>query len=142
MSLDDVKERFVEEFKLRGDDDKYIDKIEEVEILQIAVRQGVSAESARAALGQVCDARAYVLESRVLGEVKELIETFAGKDGKIGEKDFRDAVATLKKHCQGRRDDGQCKRMVVEVIEANCYRVKEGLFNRWYGKVKKEIGMA
>ena len=36
MSLEDVKKRFVEEVKLRAFDDKYIDKTEEREILQIA----------------------------------------------------------------------------------------------------------
>src|SRR5579872_2139109 len=96
MTLDEVKKRFVEEVKLRGYDDKYIDKNEEREILQIAIQQGISVESARAALSQVCEAQAFVLESRVLGEIKDLIETFASNDGKIDEKEFQDAVTTLK----------------------------------------------
>ena len=41
MTLDEVKKRFVEEVKLRAYDDKYIDKNEEREILQIAIQQGV-----------------------------------------------------------------------------------------------------
>jgi len=142
MSLDEVKRRFVEEVKLRAYDDRYIDKDEEREILQIAIQQGISVESARAALSQVCEAQTYVLESRVLNEVKDLIETFASNDGKIDEKEFNDAVTTLKKRCQGKRNDIQCKKMVIEVIEDNSYRVKEGMFNHWYGKVKKEVGMA
>jgi hypothetical protein len=142
MSPDDVNRRLVEEVKRRADDGQYIDAIEEREILEIAARQGISAESARAALSQLCEAQGYVLESRVLGEIKDLIETFAGDDGKIDEKRFNDAVTTLKKRCRGRRDDMQCKKMVVEVIEGNGYRVKEGLFNHWYGKVRKEVGQA
>jgi hypothetical protein len=142
MSLDDVKRQFVEEVKLRAYDDKYIDKNEEREILQIAIQKGISVESARSALSQVCEAQGYVLESRVLGEVKDLIETFASNDGKIDEKEFNDAVTTLKKRCQGKRNDIQCKKMVIEVIQDNSYQVKEGLFNHWYSKVKKEVGMA
>ncbi len=66
MSLDEVKKRFVEEVKLRAYDDKYIDKNEEREILQTALQQGVTVDSARAALAQVCESNGYVLESRVL----------------------------------------------------------------------------
>lgn len=79
--LDEVKKRFVEEVKLRAYDDKYIDKNEEREILQIAIQQGVGIDSARSALGQVCEAQGYVLESKVLSEIKDLIETFVGNDG-------------------------------------------------------------
>jgi hypothetical protein len=141
MSPHEVNRRLAEEVKRRADDGKYIDENEEREILQIAAEQGVGAESARAALSQVCEAQGFVLESRVLGEVKDLIETFAG-GGKIGEKEFHDAVTALKKRCQGQRDEVQCKKMVVALIEGNGFRAKEGLFNHWYGKVRKEVGLA
>ncbi len=142
MSLDEVKRRFVEEIKLRGYDDKYIDKNEEREILQIAIQQGVSVDSARAALAQVCEAQNYVLETKVLNEVKDLIETFASNDGKIDEKEFNDAVTQLKKRCQGKRNDVQCRKMVIEIIEDNSYKVKTGMFSNWYARVKKDVGMA
>src|SRR5260370_35005502 len=105
MTLDEVKKRFVEEVKLRAYDDKYIDKNEEREILQIALQAGVTVDSARAALAQVCEANAYVLESKVLSEIKDLIETFASNDGKIDGKEFNDSVAHLKKRCQGKKND-------------------------------------
>jgi hypothetical protein len=142
MSLDDVKRQFVEQVKLRAYDDKYIDKNEEREILQIALQQGVTVDSARAALGQVCEAQGYVLESRVLVQIKDLIDTFAGNDGKIDEKEFNDAVTTCKKACQGKKNDVQCKKMVIEVIEDNSYKVKTGMFSNWYARVKKDVGMA
>src|SRR5215211_5511848 len=65
MTLDEVKRQFVEQVKLRAYDDKYIDKAEEREILQMALQQGVTVDSARQALAQVCEANGYVLESRV-----------------------------------------------------------------------------
>ena len=142
MSLDEVKKRFVEEVKLRAYDDKYIDKNEEREILQIAIQQGISVDSARAALAQVCDAQGYVVESRVLADVKDLVETFASTDGKIDETEFNDAVTTCKKKMQGKKNDIQCKRMVIEVVEENSYKVKTGMFSNWYAKVKKDVGMA
>jgi hypothetical protein len=142
MSLDEVKKRFVEEVKLRAYDDKYIDKNEEREILQGALQLGVTVDSARAALAQVCDTHGYVLESRVLSEIKDLIDTFAGNDGKIDEKEFNDAVTQCKKRTQGKKNDVQCKRMVLEVIEENNYKVKTGMFSNWYAKAKKEVGLA
>jgi hypothetical protein len=142
MSLDDVKRQFVEQVKLRAYDDKYIDKNEEREILQIALQQGVTVDSARAALAQVCENNGYVLESRVLSQLKDLIDTFAGNDGKIDEKEFNDTVTTCKKATQGKKTDIQCKRMVLEIIEENSYKVKTGMFSNWYARAKKEVGMA
>jgi hypothetical protein len=142
MSMDEVKRQFVEQVKLRAYDDKYIDKNEEREILQIALQQGVTVDSARAALAQVCEMQGYVLESKALNQIKDLIETFASNDGKVDEKEFNDAVTTLKKACQGKRNDNQCKKMVIEVMEENSYKVKTGMFSNWYARVKKEVGMA
>ena len=141
MSLDEVKRQFVEQVKLRAYDDKYIDKNEEREILQIALQQGVTVDSARAALAQVCEAQNYVLESKAIANVKEVIDTFAGNDGHIDEKEFKDAVTTCKKQTQGKKTDVQCKRMVIEIIEDNSFKVKQGMFNHWFDAAKKDAGM-
>ena len=140
MNLDDIKKRFVEEVKLRAFDDKYIDKNEEREILQIALQQGVGVDSARAALGQVCDAQDFVLESKVISEIKDLLDTLAGNDGKVDEKEFNDAVAMCKKRTKGKRTDIQCKRMCIQIIEDNAYKTSKGWFSSWYDRVKKEVG--
>ncbi len=142
MSLDDVKRQFVEQVKLRAYDDKYIDKAEEREILQIALQQGVTVDSARAALAQVCESNGYVLESVALKAVKELIEIQAGNDGKIDEKEFNDALAMLRTRTQGKKNDLQCKRMLVDMIDDNNFKIKTGLFSNWYSRVKREIGVA
>ena len=142
MTLDEVKRQFVEQVKLRAYDDRYIDKNEEREILQIALQQGVTVDSARAALAQVCEANGYVLESVALKAVKELIEIQAGNDGKIDEKEFNDAVALIKVRTQGKKNDVACKRMVLELIDENSYKVKTGMFSNWYAAVKKDVGMA
>ena len=85
MTLDEIKKRFVEDVKLRAFDDKYIDKTEEREILQVAIQQGVTIESARASLAQVCDGNGYVLESAVLRTLKDNLDIFAGNDGVISQ---------------------------------------------------------
>src|SRR5690349_10524805 len=136
MNLDDVKRQFVEQVKLRAYDDKYIDKTEEREILQIALQQGVTVDSARAALATVCEQNDYVLESTAIKAVKEMIEIQAGNDGKIDEKEFGDAVALLKVRTKGKKNDVQCKRMVLEIIDENNYKVKTGMFTNWYTRTR------
>lgn len=140
MTIDEVKKRFVEEVKLRAYDDKYIDKDEEREILQIAIQTGITVDSARAALIQVCEGNGYVLESKVMSEMKDLLDTLAGNDGKIDEKEFNDALAMAKKRTQGKRNDNQLKRMLIQIIDDNAYKTSKGWFSSWYDKVKKEIG--
>jgi hypothetical protein len=142
MSLDEVKRQFVEQVKLRAYDDKYIDKNEEREILQIALQQGVTVDSARAALAQVCESNGYVLEAVAVKAVKELLDIQAGNDGKLDEKEFNDALSMLKTRTQGKKNDLQCKRMIIEIIEENSYKVKTGMFSNWFSRVKKEVGMA
>ena len=141
MTLDEVKKRFVEEVKLRAYDDKYIDKNEEREILQMALQHGVTVDSARAALAQVCEANGYVLESKVLTQLKDLIDTFAGNDGKVDEKEFNDAVLNCKKWTKGKKNDVQCKKMVIEIIDDKAFKTSKGWFSNWYANVKKELGL-
>jgi hypothetical protein len=141
-NLDDIKRQFVEQVKLRAYDDKYIDKAEEREILQLALTQGVTVDSARAALAQVCEAQGYALESRILADIKQSIQVAASNDGKIDEKEFKDAVALLKIKCNNKKNDIQCKRMIIELIDEAGFKTTTGWFSSWYANVKKEVGMA
>ncbi len=142
MDLDDIKKRFVEEVKLRAYDDKYVDRSEEREILQIALQQGISVDSARSALANVCEKENYILESTILREVGDMLEIQAGNDGKIDEKEYKDAVSLCQKKTAGKRSDVQCKRMVLEIIDEKAYATKAGMFSNWYKRAKKEVGMA
>jgi hypothetical protein len=142
MTLDEIKRQFVEQVKLRAYEDKYIDKGEEREILQLALQHGVTVDSARAALAQVCEAQGYILESRILTDIKQSIEVAAGNDGKIDEKEFKDAVALLKLKCNNKKNDIQCKRMVLEVIDEGGFKTTTGWFSSWYATARKEAGLA
>lgn len=137
---DDIKKQFVEEVKLRGYDDKYIDRKEEKEILQMAIKQQISIESARAALQQVCESQNYVLESCVVTKLEDILETSASNDGEIDEKEFNDAVHNLKKWTNGKKTDNQCKKMIIEVIDENAYKTSRGWFSNWYANVKHSVG--
>jgi hypothetical protein len=142
MELDDIKKRFVSEIKLRAYDDKYIDKGEEREILQIAIQLGVSIESARSALLQVCDENNYVMESAVLKQIKDQIEAAAGNDGMVDQKEFEMIFANVKRAMQNKKNDREVKRMIVTVMEeSGNNKVKKGWFSNWYAALKQDLGM-
>jgi len=143
MSIDEIKKRFVSEIKLRAYDDKYIDKNEEREILQIAIQLGVSIDSARGALVQVCDEHSYIMESQIVRQIKDQVEAAAGNDGKVDQKEFEMIFATVKRAAQGKKNDREVKKMIVQFMEdSGNNKVKTGWFSDWYTAMKKDLGMA
>ena len=141
MSIEDVKNRFVEEIKLRAFRDRYVDRNEEREILQFAIQKGIADEAARAALAQVCEAQGYVLESSVLRVVRQQCETAIGAVGQIDRTEFNVILGNARRKVQGKKDDLQVKRLVIEVMEdAGLNKVKKGWFGDWYAAAKKEVG--
>jgi hypothetical protein len=136
MSADEVHRQCVAQIRLRAYDDRYIDQDEEREILQILEQEAASADALRDTLSKVCDRHNFVLESRVLADVKKRLA-----NGKIDEKDFHDAVTTCKARFRGKKDETQVKRLIVEMIEDNGFQVKTGMFRNWYAKVKREVGL-
>ncbi len=142
MSIDEIKKRFVNEIKLRAYDDKYIDRNEEREILQIAIQMGVNLESARGALMQVCEAQGYIHESAVLKLVMDQIEVAAANDGKIDQKEFELIFDNAKKAIQGKKTDRQIKMMIINLMEdSGNNKIKTGWFSDWYTAMKKDLGM-
>ena len=142
MSIDEIKKRFVNEIKLRAYDDKYIDKNEEREILQIAIQLGVSIESARGALIQVCDEHTYIMETVILKQIKEQVETAAGNDGMVDQKEFDLIFGNIKRAMQGKKNDREIKKMIVQVMEdTGNNKIKRGWFSNWYATLKQDLGM-
>ena len=142
MSIDDIKKRFVNEIKLRAYDDKYIDKIEEREILQIAIQLGVSIDSARPALFQVCNENDFVVESVIVKLIKDHFESRAAGDEKIDRAQFDQVVEMVKKAIAGKKNDREIKKLIVTVMEnTGNNRVKTGWFTNWYASLKKDLGV-
>jgi len=142
VTADEIKKRFVNEIRLRGYDDKYIDRNEEREILQIAIQLGMNVDTARGALAEVCGAEGYVLETAVLKTVRERIEAAAAADGRIDEEEFGRVVAAAKAVVQGKKTDRQVKTLIVQVMEdTGNNRVRTGWFRNWYAALKRELGV-
>ena len=142
MSVEEIKKRFVNEIKLRAYDDKYIDKNEEREILQIAIQLGVNIDSARSALVQVCEEQGYIVESVILKMMKDQVETASGNDGKVDQKEFELILGNVTKALQSKKNERQIKTMIVQVMEdTGNNKIKTGWFSDWYATMKKDLGM-
>jgi hypothetical protein len=142
MSIDDIKKRFVDEIKLRAYDDKYIDKIEEREILQIAIQLGVSIDSARPALVQVCGEHDFIVESVIVKLIKDEIAAAAGADEMIDRSEFETIAGKVKKAMAGKKNDREVKKLIVMVMEnTGNNKVKKGWFTNWYASLKKDLGV-
>jgi hypothetical protein len=99
---EDIRQRFINEIKLRAFDDQYVDRKEEKEILQIAIGMNVDIDTARMALVQACSMESYVLESEVVREMKLQLQTFAGNDGKVDETEFSLLVQIMQTKVNGK----------------------------------------
>jgi hypothetical protein len=142
MSADEIKARFVNEIKLRAYDDKYIDKNEEREILQIAIQLGVGIDSARLALVQVCEENGYVVESLVLRQIKEQVAAAASNNGLVSQKEFDAILQHVRRLLEGKKNDREIKRMIVAVMEDTGYnKVRRGWFRNWYAALKQDLGV-
>ena len=143
MSADEIKQRFIDEIKLRAYDDRYIDRNEEREILQIAIQLGVGIDNARLALVQVCEENGYIIESLILRQIKEQVAAAAGKDGMVSQKEFDAIAQTVRRLLEGKKNDREVKRMIVTVMEDTGYnKVKRGWFSNWYAALKQDLGVA
>lgn len=141
--MSDIRQRFINEIKLRAFDDQYVDRGEEKEILQIAISMNVDIDTARMALVQACQMENYVLESEVVKEMKNQLRVFAGNDGVVDQKEFDLLYQTTVAKVNGKITNVQVKKMIVEEMETSgLNQVKTGWFSNWYTKVKKEVGMA
>ena len=142
MSPDDIKQRIVNEIKARAYDDKYVDRGEEREIVQIAIQLGVTVEAALAALAQVCDESGYVLESRIVKQIRDQVGTAAGNDGLVDRAEFDQIFATVRPAVRDTKNDREVKRLIVTVMEeSGNNRIKRGWFSNWYAALKHDLGM-
>lgn len=140
MPVEGIQERFRHEITLRGTDDHYIDRDEEREILQIALQLGMTTDSARSALAQVCDANGYVLASGISKRIREQVEALAS--GAIDRRQFDRLFAQARQAAPEEATDRQVKVMIVQALEDTGHtRIKTGWFSNWYTRLKKELGM-
>jgi len=141
--LDEIPARLAEEIALRSFDDKYIDRNEEREILQIAIQLGMRLDVARATLAQVCEREGHVLESQVVKIIGERLAALLDQHGRLDETTFARWLADSKTCLNNKRGDRETKTMLVQLLEERGeVPVKTGWFRNWYAAMKRELGLA
>src|SRR5437868_3024978 len=103
MSEAEIKKRFLGEIELRGYDDKYIDRNEEREILQIAIQLGVTIDNARLALAQVCEEKGYLIESAIARQIRKDVES-VGNHGPVDRREFNAIFESTRRAVQGKKN--------------------------------------
>jgi hypothetical protein len=138
-TLAEIPARLAEEIALRAYDDKYIDRNEEREILQIAIQLGMRLDVARSTLAQVCEREGHVLESSAVRKIGERLNEAGELDAPAFDKLLDDAKRLL----NGKRSDRETKVLLVQLLEENGPpRVKTGWLRNWYAAMKRELGLA
>jgi hypothetical protein len=139
MTEDEIKTRFLHEIEARGYDDRYIDRNEEREILQIAIQLGVGVDHAKLFLNQVCEDRGYIIESAIARQIRREVESTGGKVDRRG---FDVIFENARKVVQGRKNDRDIQKMIVsEMEDTGNNRVKTGWFTNWYANLKRDLGV-
>jgi hypothetical protein len=137
-----IKERFADAIRRRGGDDRYIDRNEEREIVQIALQLGMTRDAAHADLARACADSGYVLETDIANLVRGRFGAVTGRDGRIDRRGFDELVAAARQAADGRQSDRELRRLVVTAIEDEpAVRVRRGWLRDWYKGVKRELGM-
>jgi hypothetical protein len=144
MSPNELEMRIGHEIRSRGfDDDSYIDKNEQREIIQIAIELGGTLEGAMNALSNVCSERSYVLESRLLKQIEDEITKVVGTGGTVDQKGFNLIFDNIKREVQGKKTDPEVKRLIVQVLEdTGRNKIRTGWFSNWYANLKHELDMS
>lgn len=137
MTTDELRNRFLSEIDRRGINDKYIDGIEERELLQIGVQHGFTLEQARTFLVEACRERGYVIEAQVVQRIRDSLRR---QDG-IDRRDFERLVReTLPAVAGTTRTENDLRRLVLTTLDDGGARIRRGWFSDWYARAKREVG--
>lgn len=142
MTADELHDRYVAEIDKRGGTDKYIDGVEERELMQIAIQHGFPLERARAFVVEVCREKGYVIEATIVQTIREKLKAMARPDGTLDRAAYddvvRQALAGVAATTRNRHDVEQLVATTME--DAGLRRLQSWWRPEWYSRVKKRIG--
>lgn len=132
-----LKQMFVEQIKLRGFDDKFIDRKEEKEILTLIINEGVTMESARQALLQACAYLDYVVETGLEDYIRQTFSDAVAKNKGISKKVYEETYFSVVEKAQNKLPKPEIKKKMKEIVRANSFPVLQGLLQGgdWFSKV-------
>lgn len=132
---------FAELVKLRAFDDKYIDTIEERDILQQGLGLGMTVDQARQALMSTCRSQGYILESEISRDFLAKLEFFAIRDNGLTRRTFDEACALGMGLVGKIKGEIAVRRMHCRLIDDHGLRIRKGWFFNWYASMKRGLGL-
>lgn len=143
MTPDELHARYVAEIDRRGGADKYIDGVEERELMQIAIQHGFPLERARAFVVDVCREKGYVIEATVVQFVREKLKSVARPDGTVDKSGFDDLVRQVMLAVQKTtRSANDVVQLVATTLDdAGIRRVGTWWRSGWFARLKKRFGL-
>ncbi|WP_149113001.1 hypothetical protein [Limnoglobus roseus] len=144
MSPEELQSRYVAEIEKRGVDDKYIDGVEERELMQIAIQHGFSTDRARTFLADVCRERGYVIEAVVVQQIREKLLAKARRNRAIRQSAFESVVreASNLVGCTTRTEGDVRKLVMTTMDDSGIARIKKWWGGDWYSRMKRDLGLA
>lgn len=137
MASEEVEKQFAEYVKLRGYDDKFIDRQEESSLLENGIGQGLALQEARGIFFKICEENGYVTERDIDEKIKDMLGQFAMNDGKVDKKEFFDTVAIAQNMSKGKMPEPKCKKKVKDILLDNGWNVREGFLKggSWFSDI-------
>lgn len=132
---------FAELVKLRAYDDHYIDTVEEKDILRQGLGLGMDHQEARMALVKACQAGGFILESDVLGALREELDRLVTRDGRIGPGAFKEACALGRRLVGDVKGEVEVGRMACRLVDDHGLPLARGWFSDWYRALKRQLGL-
>lgn len=144
MTPEELHDRYVAEIDKRGGNDKYIDGVEERELMQIAIQHGFPLERARGFVVDVCREKGYVIEATLVQAIREKLKSQARPDGTIDRGGFHEVVRqVLPSVSNTTRSHSDVLQLVVNTMDdSGIRRVKKWWHPDWYSRLKKRIGLS
>lgn len=136
MSDENIK-LFIEQIKLKVFDDQFIDRQEERELLQSAVKYGLGVDKGISVIRQVAQEKGFIVEREAEERVKEVLQQFALNDGVVDKKEFEDALSLFKSATKGKIPEPEMKKRLKQMMVDNGWKAKEGgLFgSKWFSAI-------
>jgi hypothetical protein len=143
MTGHELQSRFLDEIDQRGRADKYIDGLEERELMQIGIQHGFDTQAARGFLVQACESRGYVIEAAIVGRIRTALRQEAGRDGRLSRRGYERVVAAIRRELVSTtRSETEIRRLVLTtLLDDGKPTPRPGWLGPWIDRARRHAGL-
>lgn len=144
MTVADVRELFVREIEHRARADRYIDRDEEREIVQIGLQLGLGIEKTRAELHSICIERGYFVETAAVRAIQiELRRILQANPRGLNGGDYAAVLGFAREKLQEHRGELEIRKIAMAVLEDTPEtRLHLGWFGNWFERERRALGLS